>query len=103
MFRRFACVFALVLITGATGCARFPIGGGLYTGVSQPVSATAQLSMKRGEACSMSVLGLIATGDASIEAARKAGGIRSISTVDEQVTVILMGLYASACTVVHGK
>ncbi len=82
--------------------ARFPMMGVLYTGVSQGVGATAQLSMKRGEACASSILGLIATGDSSIETARKNGGIRSIASVDEQVTGFL-GIYTSVCTVVHGK
>lgn len=104
MLRRLAAsVFTLVLVSGCALPTRFPLVGVLYTGVQQGVTATAQLSVKRGEACAMHILGLIATGDASIDAARKNGGIRSISTVDEQVSSFLLGLYSQVCTVVHGK
>lgn len=103
MIRRLAFFVFLASLTGCALPPRFPIIGVLYTGVQQGVSATAQLSVKRGESCAMHILGLIATGDASIDGARKNGGIRSISTVDEQVTSFLFGLYSQVCTVVHGK
>ena len=75
-----------------SGCAmppRLGVSGGLYTGTSQGLAATAQMSIKKGEACAMSILGIIATGDASIDAARRNGGIRSISAVDEEYFSIL--------------
>lgn len=81
---------------------RAPVQGALYTGVSAGLAVSAQAGPKMGEACAASILGLLAFGDASIDTARRNGGITSISIVDEKMTSIL-GLYASHCTVVHGK
>lgn len=47
------------------------------------------------------MLGLVATGDASIEAAAKAGGITKIHHVDFENFSIL-GIYATFTTVVYG-
>ena len=48
------------------------------------------------------ILGLIATGDSSIDAAKKAGGIKDVSSVDHDSTSIL-GLFGTFCTVVKGN
>jgi hypothetical protein len=48
------------------------------------------------------VLGAIATGDASIEEAKRAGGITQIAFVDHEQFSIL-GIYATTCTIVHGQ
>ena len=77
--------------------------GALYTGVTEGKHATAQTSVKMGESCAMSIFGLLAIGDASIDTARQAGGIRSVSTIDEKYTSFLLGLYSSKCTIVRGK
>jgi hypothetical protein len=100
MLRLIACSLMLVVLSGCAS--RLGLVGGLYTGVTQGISATAQLGAKRGEACGMSILGIVAIGDYGIDTARKNGGIRSISTVDEQVTGFL-GVYQSVCTIVTGK
>jgi hypothetical protein len=55
-----------------------------------------------GTSVATSILGLIATGDASIEAAAKAGGISKIHHVDYQAMSIL-GLYSTFTTVVYGE
>ena len=47
-------------------------------------------------------VGLIATGDASIDAAKKHGSITKVSSVDHSSTRIL-GYYAKFCTVVTGE
>jgi hypothetical protein len=57
---------------------------------------------KSGEACSTGYLGIVAMGDASVYAAKKAGGITDVHSVDFRVFNIL-GLYVQGCTVVHGK
>ncbi len=44
---------------------------------------------KVGTAEATSILGLVATGDVSIDAAAKAGGITKIHHVDEECTAIL--------------
>lgn len=55
-----------------------------------------------GEACASSILGWIATGDASLDTAKKNGGVAQVTAVDHRSTGIL-GLYAKYCTIVYGK
>lgn len=50
----------------------------------------------------MSILSLVATGDASIETAKAKGGIRSVTSVDIEVENIL-GVVGQYCTVVRGN
>lgn len=91
------------LVSMFIGCAsRLGLFGSLYSDVTYPVSATPQIGVKRGEACGFSIFNIIALGDASIEAARKNGGIKSISSVDERITSIL-GIYSTVCAIVYGK
>lgn len=88
-----------------TGCAtaQSPVTGFLYSDVKGPIGATtAYGGTARGEACATSILGVYASGDASIEAAKKAGGIMQVVTIDHQTNSIL-GVYAKYCTVVYGK
>lgn len=99
---------ALFLALGAlalSGCAvvSSPVGSALFTDVSAPVSATdATDSNKTGKSCASNVLGLVATGEASIEAAKRAGGVKTVSSVDGYSTNVLF-LYARYCTVVKGQ
>ena len=97
-----ACLFA-----GATifaGCAARPNAGLLYIDQQQPVVATANTAhAKKGvsEECT-SYFGLIATGDCSIENAKKNGGISKVSTVDFEESTIL-NLIHSGKTIVTGE
>lgn len=102
-------LISLVLIgmSAATlaGCATAssPVNGLFYTDVKAGVSATeAYGGSARGEACASSILGIYASGDASIDAAKKNGGIAQVVTVDHTANSIL-GVYAKYCTVVYGK
>jgi len=56
---------------------------------------------KVGTATATSILGLIATGDASIEAATRNGGITKVKYVDYSVKNIL-GLFGEYTTTVYG-
>ena len=101
-----AAITFLAVIFVCAGCAvplRSPVLGGIYTGVeaSETVSGSA-VGQKTGKACAMSILGLVAIGDASTDTAAKNGGITQISYVDEDMTGIL-GIYAQHCAVVHGN
>jgi hypothetical protein len=98
-------LFSLFLVM-ASGC--MPIGAGavpmgiLYTDATGPLSATGSgVGSKKGEACASGILGLISTGDASVAAAARSGGISRISTVSYQYTTIL-GIYTKTCAVVTG-
>lgn len=57
---------------------------------------------KAGEACASSILGWIATGDASAAAAAKAGGVTKIATMDGTAMNIL-NLYSKYCSYVTGE
>jgi hypothetical protein len=95
-------LMALILVTGCA-TARSPVSGAWYSDVKSSVTATSnQTGNRAGQACASSILGLIATGDSSIEAARRAGGINLITSVDESAESIL-GLYAKHCTIVRGR
>jgi hypothetical protein len=90
---------------GLYGCASVatPLPAWIYTGVKGPIDADGSFEpTKTGEACAVSILGLVATGDASIAAAKSAGGIKEVSTVDYKSTSVL-GIYASFCAIVKGR
>ena len=98
---------ALVGLLFNVGCAvvASPLGAMLYMDVTGPLSATsnaAPANMKVGEAEAQGILGLVATGDCSIEAAAKDGGIKKIHHVDHQSTNIL-GIIATFKTIVYGQ
>jgi hypothetical protein len=50
----------------------------------------------------MSILGLVALGDASIASAKAAGGIAQVAYVDHEIFSVL-GIYGTTCTVVVGQ
>lgn len=58
---------------------------------------------KRGEACTSGVLGLAAWGDMSLDAAKKAGSITTVDTIDYKVMEILGVVYAKHCTIITGR
>lgn len=92
---------ALVL----TGCATVtsPVNGIIYTGVEGPLTATeVDTYSKVGESSCVSVLGLIAVGDASIDAAMKKGGIKKIHHVDFK-SMRVLGFFAKFTTIVYGQ
>jgi hypothetical protein len=102
-------VLTLVLAAGATvmlsGCAMAGPGlvtGGLYSGYTIGSSVGTGAGGKTGEACAMSILGIVALGDGSIDAAKKAGGITTVATVDHKSFGIL-SLYGNVCTIVTGQ
>jgi hypothetical protein len=56
-----------------------------------------------GQACATGIMGAVAWGDASLDAAKKAGSITEVHSVEFKPTVVALGIYYQACTVVHGK
>ena len=80
------------LLIGAgtlSGCASSMPIGTLYTELKLPISATGAKGSKEGTAECQSILSLVATGDCSIETAKKNGGITKISNVDWETKNIL--------------
>jgi hypothetical protein len=112
---RNAClVVGLAGVCLLSGCASsfFPggpsVAGGIYTEVSDPaqnlaVATTASSGAKRGEASAMGICGLVAQGDASLEAAMKNGGITKVHHVDHQVMSVLGLIYVKTTTIVYGE
>ena len=102
--------FVLLFFAGIfllTGCAMMnsaaPVSGFLYTGVKGPVTATAGPSYSKvGQSSATSILGIIATGDASIDAAMKNGNITKIHHVDYKVDSVL-GLFVTYTVFVYGE
>lgn len=99
-----AAALALVALDGcalASGGNGFAVGT-VYSGYRSPGQVGTAADTKTGEACVSSILGLVATGDGSIEAAKKAGGITQVSHIDHEQFAVL-GVYATSCTIVHGS
>jgi len=93
----------IVFFFSSSAIVKSPLGAVLYTDVKAPLTATSNSSStKVGTAEATSILGLVATGDASIEAAAKSAGITKIHHVDEQSTNIL-GLFAKYKIYVFGE
>ena len=86
------------MVTGGNGSAM----GTLYSGYKMGGAVGQGTGTKTGQACVSSILGLIATGDASISAAKEAGGITQIAHVDHENFDVL-GIYAKTCTIVVGQ
>jgi hypothetical protein len=104
----------VLAVTLLSGCATnlYPggpsVGGFIYTGVTDPAQKLAVAvepgpGTKVGEASANGILGLIAVGDASLEAAMKNGGITKVHHVDHRVNLILGGLWVQTTTIIHGE
>ncbi len=107
-----ALLWALVPIfclTFLTGCIPgFYTVGTLYTSVKTPASAVAYYgpqattAAKVAKVTTTNILGIIATGDASLEAAMREAGIKKVHHVDQEVTSIL-GLWSTYSIYVYGE
>lgn len=101
-------VFVLIAAASLalTSCAVVTTSAGvatLYTDVKEGLTATSNVTgTKVGTASATGILGLVATGDASIQTASHAGGIKKISHVDTQKTSIL-GIFTKFTTIVYGE
>ena len=86
-----------------SGCASSYPSGVWFTDLKLPVGATSNsVATKVGTAESKSYFGLIATGDSSIETAKRNGGIRSVSHVDWEAHNVL-GVIGTYKVTVYGE
>jgi hypothetical protein len=96
------------MMTGCGAFIAFGGGGTLYQDTKVPMNhvsywgPTTNSAMKKGEAAFTSILGILATGDASLKAAMDAGGITKVHHIDQQVTNIL-GIIATYKVIVYGE
>lgn len=95
-----------VVIAGAlsmSSCATYQPQGAIYNDATMAVAANPGVqATKTGKACANSYVGLIATGDASVETAMKNAGITKVATMNQHTNNIL-GVYGEYCTVVTGQ
>ncbi len=103
-----AGVFGLCALT-MTGCLVAPVQppvGAIYSNYSAPLDYTAHdkpiANLKKGTSESTSILGLVATGDASVSTAAKNGGIAKIHHVDYSYQNII-GVYQKFTVEVWGE
>jgi hypothetical protein len=99
----------LAMVMGLAGCGMYPYGV-IYNGTTTPhgmtrvnIDGTNKTGSKHGEACAEGIVWLAAWGDASTAAAKEAGGIKEVHSVEFRDSFVLGGLYHKACTVVHGE
>lgn len=105
--KRTSLMLSLAVLVGLStaGCqiVASPMLGTIYTEAKYGTIATdASAATKEGKACGQSILGWIATGDASITAAKAAGGITTVAVVDHSAKNIL-GILGEWCTIVRGS
>lgn len=95
-----------VTVSAVSGCAVVgaPVSNGMIvTNLKGPGHATTSVdATKQGTGCATNILGLFASGDASIDTAKKSARITEVSSVDYQSNSLL-GIYARFCVIVRGK
>lgn len=106
MKKYFILIHFLVLLFGVS-CASTGFfshtGLALITNMTEPIAIHDNISTdRRGEACTTNILGIASQGDASIAAAKKAGNIRRIATVEAKYFNVL-AVYGQYCTIVTGE
>ena len=102
---------AIGLSVALSGCAGpfmtapvVPPQGLLFSSTSAPLDVDldkTQLGSKQGTASTACILGLVAFGDASTQAAARSAGITTINHADYK-TFNVLGLFSSYTTVVYG-
>ena len=104
MLKKLALATAVSTTLLLSGCATgpSPVGVGLITDVKGPITATGETGSKTGTSCANTIIGLFNSGDASIEAAKAAGGISVFASADYNTK----GVYpfvGETCVTVTGK
>lgn len=98
-------VMATTLLTGCLVAPVQPPIGIIYTNYQAPLfpdQTTGQVGSRSGQSHSISILGLVALGDASLQTAAQEGGISNIRHVDYQYDNIL-GIYQKYTTIARGE
>lgn len=76
------------------------VGHALFIQSNQPLMVTGNTGKKVGRACGKNILGLLISGDMSVEAAKKNGRITKVASIDKEIKGY--AVYAEVCTVVTG-
>jgi len=91
---------AVVMLAACTMPASY-LGGALIAQTNEPTMVTGSTGAKVGKACGTNILAIFASGDMSVEAAKANGKIKTVASVDREVTNYVV--YAKVCTVVTGS
>ena len=104
MLKKIAAPVALASFALLTGCATglSPVSTGLVTDVKGPIMATELDGSKSGQACAKTILGLVNSGDASIQTAKANGGISKVATADYH-TKGFYPFFGETCVIVTGN
>lgn len=106
MKNSFKLLALATLLASLTNCAmpRPSAGAGwIYTEVKEGEYVDNRVSLSRsGEACTINILGIASTGDATIETAKRMANVKNIGTIDRSYFSVL-GVIAKGCTVVRGN
>lgn len=99
-----AAIATTVIVMSGCATGMQPVSGGLFSDVKGPLAVTSTNvgHSKTGSAKATSILGLIATGDASIAAAMEQGGITKVHHVDYHTSSILR-VFAETTVTVYGE
>jgi hypothetical protein len=100
-----ACGVALVFCAGCFQAPVVPATGIVYSDFKAPLTSEYDgqaIEAKTGEAESASILGLIAYGDCSIEAAAADGGLSTVTHCDYSFFNV-MGVYQRFTVIAHGR
>ena len=94
---------SLLVLSGCAAPLASSGPGMIFTDVKEAVQANNGVAApKRGEACAQNILGIVSTGDSTVETAKRMANINSVATIDRSFWSIL-SVYAKACTVVSGN
>lgn len=101
--KKLLLICSVLFLMSSCASVQSPVGAWAYISVKGPMSVTANSgSSKVGTAECSGILGLIATGDASIQTAAKSAGISKIHHVDYESNSIL-GIISKYKVVVYGE
>ena len=99
----FASGLAILLLSGCAIPLPGSGGGSIFTEVTEAVQANNAVEIsRRGEACSTNILGIVSTGDSTVEKAMRNANVSRVATIDRYFYSILL-VYAKACTQVAGN
>lgn len=102
--KRISMLMAALAVVVLSGCVSTIPRGGIFTEVTLPIQATGNTKgSKVGVSTCESILGMVATGDASVDAAMKNGKIKKVSHIDwKVVSDIPLGIKTIYTTTVYG-
>jgi hypothetical protein len=105
-----AAALTLGMVLMASACMKAPVvppWGTLYTEISAPLDLNSAggktIGEKKGESTCISILGLVAVGDAGLKAAAENGGLTTIRHLDYKFKNVFFGFFTRYTTVAYGE